>query len=66
MSGELVGKSARRPRVGRLPGPPPYVGLCPVHTREFYMPMAGPVPQPCPEPGCPAKLVVYKRISDAE
>lgn len=37
---------------------PNVVGLCPVHSEEFYVPHAG----VCPEPGCHEAMVEYVRV----
>jgi hypothetical protein len=40
--------------------PPPMIGLCPIHQREFYMVLGGDQDFfPCPQPGCEWDMTVY-------
>jgi hypothetical protein len=36
------------------------VGLCPLHTHEFYAPLDPGDSTICPEPGCQLRMAVYE------
>lgn len=43
--------------------PPQYLGVCPVHFQEFYVPLDDPTTSlACPEMICDRLLVVYRRM----